>query len=80
MVNTIKLNDGSEFEFEKKDNLDIELIQKVANLNTDILFELVTEAGVDFESKPTKTDLVSCLDEIDATRLQKLYDKYVQQK
>ena len=80
MVNTIKLNDGSEFEFEKKDNLDIELIQKVANLNTDILFELVTEAGVDFVSKPTKTDLVSCLDEIDATRLQKLYDKYVQQK
>ena len=80
MVNTIKLNDGSEFEFEKKDNLDIELIQKVANLNADSLLMLVTEAGVEFEGKPTKTDLLSCLDEIDATRLQKLYDKYVQQK
>jgi hypothetical protein len=80
MANIIKLIDGSEFEFEKKDDLDIELIQKVANLNTDILLMLVTESGVDFESKPTKTDLVSCLDEIDASRLQKLYDKYVQQK
>jgi hypothetical protein len=76
MANIIKLNDGSEFEFEKKGDLDIELIQKVANLDENKLLSLVNEAGVRFESKPNKLDVISCLDEINTDTLEKLYDKF----
>jgi hypothetical protein len=76
MANIIKLNDGSEFEFEKKRDLDIVLIQKVANLDESKLLSLVNEAGVRFESKPDKLDVISCLDEINTDTLVKLYDKF----
>lgn len=78
MSNTIKLNDGSEFEFQHGENLNIDIIQKVANLSEVSLNSLVAEAGVKFDSEPTKLNLISCLDEIDSNTLEGLYIKYKQ--
>ena len=76
MNKIIKLHDGSEFEFSDADNLNLEIIQKVANLTDENLYKLVSEAGVVFDGTPSKLELISCLDEIEPNTLVKLYTKF----
>ena len=74
---TIKLSDGSEFEFLSDKDIDLDLLKKIAELSDSKLYSLVTDAGVKYEGKPSKTDLIMSLDEIDTAVLKDLYKKYI---
>ncbi len=74
---TIKLSDGSEFEFLSDKDLNLGLIKKIAELSDSDLHSLLTDAGVKYEGKPSKTDLIMSLDEIDTAVLKDLYKKYI---
>ncbi|MEI6716793.1 MAG: hypothetical protein WCK87_03665 [Candidatus Saccharibacteria bacterium] len=78
MSNTrqVKLSDGSEFEFLSDKYIDLGLLKKIAELSDSELYSLVTDAGVKYEGKPSKTDLIMSLDEIDTAVLKDLYKKY----
>ncbi len=49
----------------------------VAELGDSDLYSLLTDAGMKYEGKPSKTDLIMSLDEIDTAVLKDLYKKYI---
>lgn len=51
---TIKLSDGSEFEFLSDKDLNLGLIKKIAELSDSDLYSLVSDAGMKYEGKPSQ--------------------------
>lgn len=75
MKNIIKLPDGSEWQF--SDDVNSELLIKVASLPYPKLRKIVSLGGVKFSSTPRFIDLISVLDEIDEEKLERLYKQFI---
>ena len=74
MKNTIKLPDGTKFQY--KENVNVQLLQKVAALPYLELRKIVALGGVKFSITPRYSDLISVLDEIDESDIKRLYRQF----
>ena len=71
MKNTITLPNGEQIAY--AEDIDIEVVSKVARLPYPKLRNIVLSGGVKFSKTPDRHNLIMVLDEIDQKELKRLY-------